>query len=39
MVEAEEVGNLAVYLASPQAGGITGQAVNICGGVTAGAGG
>src|SRR6266511_1723075 len=29
MVEAEEVGNLAVYLASPQAGGITGQAVNI----------
>ncbi len=38
MVEAEEVGNLAVYLASPQAGGITGQAVNICGGATAGAG-
>ncbi len=39
MVEAAEVGNLAVYLASPQAGGITGQAVNICGGATAGAGG
>ncbi len=39
MVEASEVGNLAVYLASPQAGGITGQAINICGGATAGAGG
>lgn len=39
MVEASEVGDLAVYLASPQAGGITGQAVNICGGATAGAGG
>jgi len=39
MVEAAEVGDLAVYLASPQAAGITGQAVNICGGATAGAGG
>lgn len=39
MVEVSEVGNLAVYLASPQTGGITGQAVNICGGATAGAGG
>jgi len=39
MVEAAEVGNLAVYLASPQASGITGQAVNICGGATAGAAG
>jgi len=27
-----------VYLASPRAAGITGQALNICGGVTAGAG-
>ena len=38
MVEAAEVGALAVYLASPRAAGITGQALNICGGVTAGAG-
>ena len=39
MIEASEVGALAVYLASPRAAGITGQALNICGGVTAGAGG
>jgi len=39
MVEASEVGALAVYLASPAADGITGQALNICGGATAGAGG
>jgi 3-hydroxybutyrate dehydrogenase len=39
MVEASEVADLAVFLASPQAAGITGQAVNICGGATAGAGG
>ena len=39
MVEASEVADLAVYLASPAAGGITGQALNICGGATAGAGG
>jgi 3-hydroxybutyrate dehydrogenase len=39
MVEPWEVGSLAVYLASPAAAGITGQAVNICGGATAGAGG
>jgi 3-hydroxybutyrate dehydrogenase len=39
MVEPWEVGALAVYLASPSAAGITGQAVNICGGATAGAGG
>lgn len=39
MVEASEVADLAVFLASPQAAGITGQAVNICGGTTAGAGG
>src|SRR2546427_359044 len=38
MIEASEVGALAVYLASPRAAGITGQALNICGGVTAGAG-
>lgn len=39
MVEPWEVGGLAVYLASPAASGITGQAMNICGGATAGAGG
>ncbi len=39
MVEASEVADLAVYLASSAAGGITGQALNICGGATAGAGG
>jgi 3-hydroxybutyrate dehydrogenase len=39
MVDASEVANLALFLASPQAAGITGQAVNICGGATAGAGG
>jgi 3-hydroxybutyrate dehydrogenase len=39
MVEASEVGALAVYLASPLAAGITGQGLNICGGATAGAGG
>ena len=39
MVEASEVATLAVYLASPAAAGITGQAVNICGGATAGSGG
>jgi meso-butanediol dehydrogenase/(S,S)-butanediol dehydrogenase/diacetyl reductase len=38
MVEASEVADLAVFLASPQAAGITGQAVNICGGATAGSG-
>ena len=39
MVDASEVADLALFLASPQAAGITGQAVNICGGATAGAGG
>jgi 3-hydroxybutyrate dehydrogenase len=39
MVAASEVAELAVYLASPAASSITGQALNICGGVTAGAGG
>jgi len=38
MVEPSEVGALAVYLASPAAAAITGQALNICGGATAGAG-
>ncbi len=38
MIEASEVGGLAVYLASPRGAAITGQALNICGGVTAGAG-
>jgi NAD(P)-dependent dehydrogenase (short-subunit alcohol dehydrogenase family) len=31
-LEAEEVAELVVYLCSPRAGGITGQAFNICGG-------
>ncbi|MEK6693771.1 MAG: SDR family NAD(P)-dependent oxidoreductase [Nitrospirota bacterium] len=39
MVDASEVAELALFLASPRAAGITGQAVNICGGSTAGAGG
>ncbi len=39
MVEASEVADLALFLASPHAAGITGQAVNICGGATAGAAG
>ncbi|MBI2987809.1 MAG: SDR family oxidoreductase [Deltaproteobacteria bacterium] len=33
-LEAEEVANLVCYLASPKTGGITGQAINICGGQT-----
>ena len=39
MVTASEVADLALYLASPAASAITGQALNICGGVTAGAAG
>ena len=39
MVEPSEVAALAVYLASQAAAAITGQALNICGGATAGAGG
>jgi NAD(P)-dependent dehydrogenase (short-subunit alcohol dehydrogenase family) len=39
MVTASEVADLAVYVASPAAAGITGQGLNICGGATAGAGG
>ena len=39
MVKASEVADLAVYLASSAADGLTGQALNICGGATAGAGG
>jgi NAD(P)-dependent dehydrogenase (short-subunit alcohol dehydrogenase family) len=31
MVDVSEVASLAVFLASPQAAAITGQAVNICG--------
>lgn len=38
MVEASEVAALAVFLASPKAAGITGEAINIAGGATAGAG-
>jgi meso-butanediol dehydrogenase/(S,S)-butanediol dehydrogenase/diacetyl reductase len=38
MVEPSEVAALAVFLASPAAAAITGQALNICGGVTAGTG-
>lgn len=33
-LEADEVANLVCYVASEQAGGITGQAINICGGQT-----
>lgn len=33
-LEAEEVAHLVCYLASPKASGITGQAINICGGQT-----
>ncbi|MBI2821789.1 MAG: SDR family oxidoreductase [Acidobacteria bacterium] len=33
-VELEEVAALALYLASPEAGAVTGQALNICGGAT-----
>lgn len=33
-IDAEEVARLVLYLASPKAGGITGQAINICGGQT-----
>ena len=39
MVEPSEVAGLAVYLATPLASAITGQALNICGGATAGSGG
>ena len=38
MIEASEVGDLAVFLASSRAAAMTGQALNICGGATAGAG-
>lgn len=33
-IEVEEVSHLVLYLASSKAGGITGQAINICGGQT-----
>jgi NAD(P)-dependent dehydrogenase (short-subunit alcohol dehydrogenase family) len=32
LLEPEEIASLAVYLASDEARGITGQAINICGG-------
>ncbi len=34
MIEPEEVAELAVYIASDAASGMTGQAVNLCGGQT-----
>jgi len=39
MAEVEEVAALTVYLCSPAAASITGQAINVCGGATAGSGG
>jgi NAD(P)-dependent dehydrogenase (short-subunit alcohol dehydrogenase family) len=39
MVEASEVAELALFLCSDAAASITGQAINICGGATAGAAG
>ena len=32
LLEPEEIAGLAVYLASEEAGGITGQSINVCGG-------
>ena len=34
ILEPEEIGGLVVYLSSPAAGGITGQAISLCGGQT-----
>jgi 3-hydroxybutyrate dehydrogenase len=34
LIDAEEVAHLVLYLASAKASGITGQAINICGGQT-----
>lgn len=39
MAEVEEVAALTVYLCSQAAAAITGQAINVCGGATAGSGG
>jgi len=39
MASVEEVASLVLYLCSPLASSITGQAINVCGGVTAGSGG
>ena len=36
MAEADEIASLAVFLCSKEAGAITGQALNVCGGTTAG---
>ncbi|RMH34916.1 MAG: SDR family oxidoreductase [Nitrospirae bacterium] len=36
MASVEEVASLVVYLCSPEAAAITGQAINVCGGATAG---
>jgi len=32
LLDAEEIAAAAVYLASPAARGVTGQAINVCGG-------
>ncbi|RMH07690.1 MAG: SDR family oxidoreductase, partial [Nitrospirae bacterium] len=39
MAEPSEVASLVLYLCSPAAAAITGQAINVCGGATAGAAG
>ncbi len=36
IMQPEEIGELVVYLASPAASGMTGQAISLCGGSTMG---
>jgi enoyl-[acyl-carrier-protein] reductase (NADH) len=37
LITAREVGGMALFLMSPEARGITGQSLNVCGGVSMGA--